>query len=891
MGFSLEPLLRRFFYWYGGFTYRFRWFLFLFPLAITPLLGIGLIWYDDLRVDDPAFVFTPKDARWKHEFGTFAKLWPLTDNEFLPGKSFEMKRFVNILCKSADGGNIFRPHILDEIERLNQHIIQNITVPTDDGKYNLTYQDLCLGYEWNCGANEHIRMFKEMSRLGRVIDLSFPRGGNKDTPVYLGSAIGDIVLNETDSTVLEAKITQLFYFLKQSPDLIRDYSTAFEYKAEHFLLHEFKSDIITYSFAHYQSLEDGLDENAKRFFPNFVTSFTTLSLFCLACAFVLKQHGPGGGRFNLDWVRSKPMVACCGLLNTLISLVSGFGFMMLLGIPYNVINTIIPFLIITIGIDDMFIMNACWDQTDRKLPIEERMRLMMMHAGVAVSITNITDILSFAIGCYTELPGIEYFCMYACSSVFFCYIYQMTYFAGFMAIMGICEGENRHCLLFHQIEQDKVQPVDFHMAEAGPIEKKEEMGMVTIKINTNVEAEPLPPKIEPHHERHETHANNAVHKFFSNKYAPFIMRHDVRALVCCLYVVYAIGAFYGCANFREGLEPSHLVTDDHYIAKYFEDMKLFWQVGPQLHVVIQEPPDLIDPLEREKLMAVVRAFEDTEYTMGSEGTVFFFLEYLNYLDQLNAELENTDHIWKKKLQSWLKFTGASNQWKADIVYDDDGGFKAYRFQIALKNIVEPNQHKIAATMLRRIADEQPYNVAVYHEAFPFADQYIIILPSTIRNVGISLCCMAVIALLLIPSFPSAVFIMVSIVSICLGVFGYMTIWGVNLDAVSMISLIMSIGFAVDLSAHIVYAFVTSKGESIERVKGALAHLGWPILQGASSTIMGISILYTVDAYIILTFFKTIWLTMFIGAVHGLIFIPTLLSIIPVRVFQIHESAH
>ena len=59
----------------------------------------------------------------------------------------------------------------------------------------------------------------------------------------------------------------------------------------------------------------------------------------------------------------------------------------------------------------------------------------------------------------------------------------------------------------------------------------------------------------------------------------------------------------------------------------------------------------------------------------------------------------------------------------------------------------------------------------------------------------------------------------------------MTWWGVNLDAVSMISLIMSIGFAVDLCAHIVYAFISAEGSNErERVIGALEHLGWPIFQ-------------------------------------------------------------
>lgn len=72
----------------------------------------------------------------------------------------------------------------------------------------------------------------------------------------------------------------------------------------------------------------------------------------------------------------------------------------------------------------------------------------------------------------------------------------------------------------------------------------------------------------------------------------------------------------------------------------------------------------------------------------------------------------------------------------------------------MKNIVEPNQHKLAAKLLRKIADEQPFNVEIYHEAFPFADQYLIILPSTYRNVLISLCVMTIIAFLLIPSIPS-----------------------------------------------------------------------------------------------------------------------------------------
>lgn len=62
--------------------------------------------------------------------------------------------------------------------------------------------------------------------------------------------------------------------------------------------------------------------------------------------------------------------------------------------------------------------------------------------------------------------------------------------------------------------------------------------------------------------------------------------------------------------------------------------------------------------------------------------MFFFLEFLNYLDQLNAEPENTERIWKQKLRSWLKFTGGANQWEADLVFNEfTDTIRAFRFQV------------------------------------------------------------------------------------------------------------------------------------------------------------------------------------------------------------------
>lgn len=106
----------------------------------------------------------------------------------------------------------------------------------------------------------------------------------------------------------------------------------------------------------------------------------------------------------------------------------------------------------------------------------------------------------------------------------------------------------------------------------------------------------------------------------------------------------------------------------------------------------------------------------------------------------------------------------------------------------------------------------------------------------------------------------------------------MTWWGVNLDAISMITICMSIGYSVDFSAHVTYGYVVSKGKtSSHRVCDAISDLGWPVVQGATSTILGVVTLATVDAYMIVTFFKTVFLVMLIGGVHAMVFLPVLLS--------------
>lgn len=69
--------------------------------------------------------------------------------------------------------------------------------------------------------------------------------------------------------------------------------------------------------------------------------------------------------------------------------------------------------------------------------------------------------------------------------------------------------------------------------------------------------------------------------------------------------------------------------------------------------------------------------------------------------------------------------------------------------------------------------------------------------------------MSVLVLLFVMNIEAMISVVISIVSVSCGTVAYLHLWDVRLDAVSLISMLMSIGFSVDYSAHICYHYFTN----------------------------------------------------------------------------------
>lgn len=144
------------------------------------------------------------------------------------------------------------------------------------------------------------------------------------------------------------------------------------------------------------------------------------------------------------------------------------------------------------------------------------------------------------------------------------------------------------------------------------------------------------------------------------------------------------------------------------------------------------------------------------------------------------------------------------------------------------------------------------------------------------NVTVASTAMFIVSLLLIPHPVCSLWATFAIASVIMRLLGFMAFWNVNLDSIAMINLVICIGFSFDFSAHISYAFVSSSEPSGNRKAiEALYLLGYPVLQSAVSTIIGVCVLSAAKAYIFRTFFKIMFLVMVFGAAHGLILYPSI----------------
>ena len=138
--------------------------------------------------------------------------------------------------------------------------------------------------------------------------------------------------------------------------------------------------------------------------------------------FVLENCSP----VNMRGVAALVGLSCVGL-----SICSGYGIAAIFGYQISRLHSLMPFLMLGLGVDDMFVIVNSIDQTPMHLTPNERFRIGFTHAGPSITITSITDGLAFFLGSMSTIPALNSFCMYCGICVVCLYLSFLTVFSPF----------------------------------------------------------------------------------------------------------------------------------------------------------------------------------------------------------------------------------------------------------------------------------------------------------------------------------------------------------------------------------------------------------------------------------------------------------------------------
>jgi len=561
----------------------------------------------------------------------------------------------------------------------------------------------------------------------------------------------------------------------------------------------------------------------------------------------------------MDSVRSKPLLGLLGNISAAMATVAGFGLAVYCGIDFIGINLVSPLLMCSIGIDDTFVMLAAWRRTPVTMSVPERMGHTMSDAAVSITITSVTDMISLWIGMLSPFPSIQIFCLYSSFAVALIFVWHITFFAACMAIAGYAERDNRHSLLCI-----KVKPVSMS-AKKSCLYRAFCSGGINHKDPDN-------PRDNP---------DNCMMVFFRDVVAWCINQWPFKVMVLGVFIAYMGGAIYGLTTLQEGLQRRKLSRADSYSIEFYDREDYYFREFPyRMQVIISGALNYSDPAIQEQVENLTQTFEASPYISTPLYTESWLRSFVNYVkrneDYLNVTIDTEESFIKTLNELWLF---KPNPFSLDVKFNQEGTkIIASRFMIQAVNIIDGNMEKDMVRDLRRICRESSLNVTVFHPYFVFFDQFELVKPTSIQSMFVGAGIMMIISYIFIPNFMCSLWVAFCIVSIEVGVAGYMALWNVNLDCISMINLIMCIGYSVDFTAHICYAYMSSKKERVEdRVRECLYSLGLPIFQGSVSTILGVAALIFAQSYIFLVFFKMIFLVIFFGALHGMFLLPVLLS--------------
>lgn len=582
------------------------------------------------------------------------------------------------------------------------------------------------------------------------------------------------------------------------------------------------------------------------------------------------------------------------------SVICAAGFLSFFGVKSTlIIAEVIPFLILAIGIDNIFLITHELDRISegyRSLTLEQKIVKSMMRVFPSIVLSLICQAGCFMLAAFVSMPAVRNFALYSATSVVFNVGLQST---AFVSILTLYEKK---------YQNDDV--------------------MASTTYSDTVLGNEIA-------ETKET-KNSVISKYFA-----FTI---YKKTILTVFVLWTMVSLIFLPGIKFGLDQTLAVPQDSYLIDYFNDIYDYLKVGPPVYFVVKN----LDLTKRSDQLKVCGRF-----TKCNENSIANILElernrstivepvanwFDDYMVFLSPSLTKCCKV-KKGTREMCPVSSLfaindnkaddesdsceqcfkKGQWKYDMTGFPEGTEFMDYFNNWISSPSDPcplggnapystsisfNETSIIASVFRtahkpltsqedfieayndaiRISESlEDLDVFAYSPFYIFFVQYRTLLKLTLQLIVGALALIFLSTSLLLGTMHTGSLLALTVIMIIIDIGALMALFNITLNAVSLVNLVICVGLAVEFCVHIARSFTMLPNDSLKdlqlRIEYVMSTVGESVLKGITMTkLIGVSVLAFAQSKIFQIFYFRMWISLIVVAsLHSLIFFPVLLT--------------